>query len=376
MLEHVKIYSSNPGASSRSKLLGLVLFGLAAAIPAHAAQVVQAAQGDVLLAFRNTAASSSGSYLVNVGPASQFVSASPGSTTPLASIGALGADLDAFDATDAEENLIPWNASSSVVWSAFSRNSADNNAVFISRPRPSLSVKSTSFAARSGYQHNIAVGEISSVISQGYNVLSSTVGVAASANNARGAFQTTPLTGATSYFAQVTTEGRQDFGTWPTVEKDFGSGAAASAIDFYVHRLGPSLPSLGTVTYLGYFSISSAGLVSFTAPSAPDPFAFDTDGDGFSDGDEALAGTDAQNASSFFKLVAPVIVAGTSTTFSQPTIASRKYTIQYNDDLLGPWTDVHVHLSGAGAAPLQFVDTNPVRIGQQKGFYRAFVGNP
>lgn len=353
------------------------LAGLALAVlPSAADPVTQAAQGDLILAFRNTRASSSGSYLVNVGSVSQFTSATPGSTQALSSIGSLGADLDAFDSTDEEGNLISWNASSSVVWAAFSRNASDNNAVYISRPRPSLSVKSVSFAARTGYQHNTAVGEISSVIGQGFNVLTSTVGVSGSANNARGGFQITPLTGATSYFAQVTTEGRNDFGTWPSVEKDFGGGASASAIDFYVHRLGPSLPSLGTVTYLGYFSITPAGLVSFTAPSAPDPFATDTDGDGFSDGDEALAGTDPLSAASFFKLQAPVIVAGVSTTFNLQTIASRKYTIQYSADLAGPWQAVHVHLSGAAATPLQFIDNDPVRIGQGKGFYRAFVGNP
>ncbi|MES2475623.1 MAG: thrombospondin type 3 repeat-containing protein [Verrucomicrobiota bacterium] len=367
----MKINSTNLRASSLTKLLGIVLLhGMAASGQVHAALVVQATQGDVLLAFRNTADSSSGSYLVNVGSVSQFVSASPGSTTTLSAIGALGADLQTFNATDEENNLIPWHTNSNVVWSAFSRNSADNNAIFISRPRPLIAVKSNSYAPRSGYVHNTALGEISSVIVQGYNTKSATPG------NPRGAFQTSPLTGSTSYYAQVATEARQDFGTWATVEKDFGAGAATSAIDLYVHRLGPSIASLGTVTYLGYFTITSSGVVKFTAPSAPDPFALDSDGDGFSDGDEALAGTDAQSAASYFNLSAPEVVPGTSTTFNLPTIALRKYTIQYNDDLAGPWQNVHVHLSGSGSEPLLFIDTDPIRIGHNQGFYRAFVGNP
>ena len=371
----MKIHSASLIASFRKKTLGAVLLFLTA-IPAHAAQVTQAAQGDLLLAFRNTQASSAGTYLVNVGAVSQFVSAPQGSTASLVAIGPLGADLDAFDATDDEGTSIPWHTSTSVVWSAFSRNSADGNVIYISRPRPSLAVKSISYAPRNGYQHNSGLGEISSTIGQGFNVQSSTVGVANSANNSRGAFQISPLTGATGYFPQVSTEGRQDFGTWPIIEKDFAAGAASSAIDLYRHRPGPSLPSLGSVTHLGYFTITSAGVVSFTASSATDPFATDSDGDKFSDGDEALAGTNPLSAASFFRLMAPVVQPGVSTIFDLPTIASRKYTIQYNDDLAGPWADVHVHLSGSAAAPVRFIDTEPVRVSRRQGYYRAFVGNP
>jgi hypothetical protein len=355
--------------SSKFQWLALASFALAT-LPVSAAQVTQAVQGDVILAFRNTAVSSSGSYLVNVGSASQFVSAAPGTTKALGQIGALGTDLERFDAIDDDNNPIPWNGNRDVVWSAFSRNATDGEAIYISRPRPSLEVKSTSYAARNGYQHNTAFGEISSLIVQGYNVLT------ASPNNPRGGVQVTPFTGANSYFAQVTTEGRNDFGTWPSIEKDFGNGAAATALDFYVLRKAPAISSLGTVTYLGYFTITSAGAVSFTSPAATDPFGTDSDGDGFSDGDEALAGTDPLNPASYFKLQAPVIVPGVSTTFSLPTIAARKYTIQYSADLSGPWVDVHVHLSGAGAAPLHFIDTDAARISLGRGFYRAYVGNP
>ena len=170
-------------------------------------------------------------------------------------------------------------------------------------------------------------------------------------------------------------QARQDFATWPLIEKDFGTGASASAIDLYVHRKGPSHSSLGTVGYVGYFSITTTGTVSFTRAGS-DPFLTDTDGDGWSDGDEALAGTNPNSGSSFFALPAPVLVPGTSQTFAFPTIASRKYIIEYNDDLAGAWQEVHVHLSGAGASPVNWVDTEPSRVSLPRGFYRARVTNP
>lgn len=340
---------------------------------AQADLVVQATQGHVLLAFRDTTASGTGSYLVNIGPVAQFEGAAAGSTTAVATIGALGADLDAFDALEGED-VVPWHSRGKVVWSAFTRNAGDNDAVYISRPRTSLAQQSTPYAARSGFAQNTAFAEISSVIGQGYNVISSTVGAPGSANNARGGFQTSTLSDSPVYRFQVATEARQDFATWPDIEKNFGAGAANSALDFYVHRKAPALSSLGTVTYLGYFSITSAGVVSFSR-AASNPNA-DSDGDGFTDADETLAGTNPNNASSFFKLPLPVIVPGTSRTFNLTTIASRRYVIEYNDDLAGQWTEVHVHLSGAGATPLNWVDNDPARNALSRGFYRAHVTNP
>ncbi|MEK7949610.1 thrombospondin type 3 repeat-containing protein [Luteolibacter soli] len=345
---------------------------------ANAAQVVQAAQGNVLLAFRDTSNSSIGSYLVNVGAVSQFESAAANSTTAVATIGALGGDLDAFDLFDEEtQTLKHWYERSQVVWAGFTRNANDNDAVYITRPRPSIAQQSTPWGARTGAVQNTASSEIGSVIVSGYNVLTSTVGVSGSASNSRGGFQLASVDGNISYRWQVASEGRPDFGVWTSsVEKSFATGAATSALDLYVHRkiAGASLSDPGTVTYLGYFSITTSGVVSFTR-AGTNPLA-DDDHDGFNNGDEALAGTDPNNPTSFFKIPAPVVVPGTSRTFGFPTIASRKYTIEYSANLSGAWQEVYVHLSGAGATPLNWVDTDPARVALPHGFYRASVTNP
>ncbi len=354
-------------------VLAGVLAGLLAPLAHAQTQVTNAAQGDVIIAFRNTADSATGSYLVNAGPVSQFLSATPGSPVPLALVGALGGDLDAYD-TFIEDEQVPWHTRIQVVWSAFSRNSLDNEVVYVTRARTSPAQQSNPWGPRNGYQHGVAFSEISSLIGQGFNVLTSTLGVPDSANNPRGGFQTTPFTGSTSYLGQVATPGQQDFRTWSNVEQHFGAGSANALLDFYVHRKGPSIAANGTVDYLGYFSIDAAGVVSFTRAGA-DPGDIDTDGDGFTDAEEELAGTDPNDPSDFFLLPPPVRTSEGETHIQLDTVADRRYVVEYSENLQ-TWTEVHVHLSGSGADPLDFLDDHPERSGKPAGFYRVIVGLP
>ncbi|MCW1923129.1 thrombospondin type 3 repeat-containing protein [Luteolibacter arcticus] len=136
---------------------------------------------------------------------------------------------------------------------------------------------------------------------------------------------------------------------------------------------GPTDGNPAEVNYIGYFTISSSGALSFTR-AATVPGNSDSDGDGFSDADEAIAGTNPNSGSSFFRLPAPVVVPGVSKSFSLPTVAGRTYVIEYNDDLLGTWIQVGT-TAGTGSV-WNLVDNDAGRNALPRGFYRARVTNP
>jgi hypothetical protein len=161
---------------------------------------------------------------------------------------------------------------------AFASNSNDNDTVYISRPRPSIAVQSSPWGARTGAVQNAAATEIGSVITGGYNVLSSTVSVADSAFQLPWRLPGVLGGGKHHYYWQVASEGRPDFSVWSSsVER-----ASPRCGGFGDRSLRPpegpgaALYENGTVTHLGYFSITSAGVVSFTR-SGTDPFLTDTD---------------------------------------------------------------------------------------------------
>lgn len=72
----------------------------------------------------------------------------------------------------------------------------------------------------------------------------------------------------------------------------------------------------------------------------------DADGDGMSNLQEYLAGTDPTDATSSLKIAA--IAAGTQTSIQWAAIAGRNYRLQFKNTVLEPWQDVPGDITAAG----------------------------
>ena len=189
----------------------------------------------------------------------------------------------------------------------------------------------------------------------------------ATANSTAATFQPNSAD-ASSYFKQVATAGTTDFGSlseWASIEDSFGGGAAATGMDLY--RIAGS-----GVTRTGTFTISGAGVLTFSAPAAAGDT--DSDGDGVTDADEVLAGTDPNNASDFFRIesVGKTVSAALIRIPGKP---GRTYQIFWSESLAGgTWVNVGTVSAGGSASLLEFTDSDPVRNAKLRGFYQARIG--
>ncbi len=146
---------------------------------------------------------------------------------------------------------------------------------------------------------------------------------------------------------------------------NFGGGISGTALDLY--RIAGS-----GVTRVGSFTISGTGIVQFTAPTTP-PVNVDSDGDGFLDSQEILAGTHPNNATDFFHVRSLTgVPGGAGLAFN--TIPARIYQILYSESLsTGSWEPIQTVTGGASPALFQYTDTDPVRKARAKGFYKVSV---
>ncbi|HEY3860800.1 MAG TPA: chitobiase/beta-hexosaminidase C-terminal domain-containing protein [Verrucomicrobiae bacterium] len=95
----------------------------------------------------------------------------------------------------------------------------------------------------------------------------------------------------------------------------------------------------------------------------------DPDGDGASNWQEFIAGTDPLDASSVFKFTPSAGPSGQYFTLQWPSVVNKSYSIQYSTSLGGAWSAAASNISGNGQ-PLQWTDTN-ASAGAR--FYRALV---
>lgn len=217
---------------------------------AHAALAFST--GDVYLGFR---ASDERGYLVNIGNVSQFT-AKNGASFTVNTGGNIGLDLasdSSFTAT--------WHSSETVSWGAVSTTYVDFSTpavLFATRPRSNPSTQSTPWNGRSNSAQTSTVSS--------FQALSLKYGVEgnATANSTKATFQGT----GENTWAGFTIS-PSDFNVFPGLEGNFGQGAANSILDFY--QINPVNGS--QAEYLGYFSITSAGVVTFTAVPEPGTIA-------------------------------------------------------------------------------------------------------
>lgn len=340
-------------------LLALALVAVAGLLlvrPAEAALVPNPQSGDIFLAFRaSNGQGDSTAYLVNLGPDTLFRNAVSGSSFDVTGLGNLGADLAGIYGGN-------WHTRPDLHWAIFGVRNTASSTVYASRARPAGGGVSVSWPALDLNGRNGTATQITSVVEGTYGYKGRT----ATANSTVATTQPNAST-ASSYNYQVTS-GATDFGSlsqWSTIEGNFAAGSTGTALDLY--RIAGT-----TSTRLGVFSLSTAGAVHFTAATAA-PVNVDTDGDGVLDSDEAIAGTNPNSASDFFRVQSLEWTSG-GARVSFATAANRKYEIEYSETLAGgSWTVVGNHTEGGSASVYQFLDEDVTRRSKPRGFYRVKV---
>ncbi len=343
--------------SSRGALIVLAALSLPIS-SVSAAPVPDPVAGDLFLGFRAGSEGEGGgtSYIVKLGPSATFRNAAAGSSFVVSGLGNIVTDLELTYGTT-------WKTRGDVTWGIFGVVNSVSSTVYGSRERSPVNTDTVPWAALDADGRNTTASAIVSVLegTGGYK------GRQATANSAVGTTQPN-TTEASSYAKQVGTNGTNDFGSfseWSSIEGDFGGGTAGTALDVY------RIATAG-VTRIGKFTISDAGVVTFTDASAP-PSNVDTDGDGQLDSQEAVAGTSPTNPSDFFRVQPPVKSAGSvAVTFN--TVAGRSYQVLYSEDLSGVWTEINV--TPGGVSPYTFTDNDAVRAARAKGFYKVIATQP
>jgi len=242
----------------------LVVAGISvAAFPAKAATFVE---GDILLAFRASTGSNT-ILTVNLGQASQFVSAHTNSTN-ISSVIDISTILNSTYGTN-------WQtADATLNWAVAGIN--NNTAVGGDPFRTAYLSLAQDGAVAVGTQVTDAAGTWGTLGSTARGTLNSQIG------SAEGTFKTATesptrvaaISNAVTTWDDNVTNG---FGAGSTAEGNFATGAAGTALDLYriLNSTSGASPTgtVGVAAWQGTFAISTAGVVSFnsTPGAVPEP---------------------------------------------------------------------------------------------------------
>ncbi len=241
--------------SIKKALTTAVLVAAGVVLSALPAKALVYTSGDIFLGIRATGGTGNTVvYLVNLGQDTQFNGV--GSAFAGTSI---GTDLAALYGDG-------WNTRTDLYWGVFGAKGTlgGNATLYASREATSANEQADSWASLGSTERG--------------NTLSSI-------NSARNAWQTNGPSGPTAYvpvnlqggiqsstydsgyYTQVGSD--PNFGTssqWSNIESSFFNESNGAVLDFY--RVTGSANTTG---YLGYFSISDAGVVSYTTAAVPEP---------------------------------------------------------------------------------------------------------
>lgn len=255
-------------------LLSVALLALSAFQSLKAASVILVTNRDVYLCFRKTGLDGVGSTAgfdveVDVGQASLFYNAPPGSTITFNQVSNALFGLATFD----NLNDVSWSAAAASRLLDNGDPSAGTNTLWVTAPRPSPNTQSTPWVRNSTSSQSVTATKIANILN-GARSYSGTV-PAGSTNTTNSVI--VPHGNGNEYDAFIGTGGNFPNGgaasfqgdVETTTPSDFISNPASgpSRCDFYQLRVGTGQSG----NYLGYFELRTNGTAVFVAASAAVP---------------------------------------------------------------------------------------------------------
>ncbi|MEO8616840.1 MAG: LamG-like jellyroll fold domain-containing protein, partial [Luteolibacter sp.] len=203
-------------------------------------------------------------------------------------------------------------------------------------------------------------------------------GLSATAGNAQITLSWNAVSGATDYTIQRSASSGGTYTNLVTgisATNYMNSGLADGATWYYTVAAN-GLPGVGTasapVSATTYTAVENWRVVNFdtinNTGNAAD--SADPDGDGWTNAQEYISGTNPNNRSSLLK-ISQTQASGSNMLVSFPTVVGKTYRVERSDTLQsGSWVTVQDNIAGNGATK-QITDTGGAT--QQKRFYRVVV---
>ena len=245
----------------------------AAATIFTAAPAAQAAlnysDGDLFLSFRATGGQGATTdYIVNIGPASQFIGTSGSVSVALGNIVGVGSVLDDLVSIYGAD----WRTRTDFLWSISgvqkaAGNGFAKNTMFASNKEPVAGTQSTPWTSPSAFGAGTPALKMQTMGTPGYSAGTTSVspGQTESTNSTKALSQNTAA--ANSYASYMpggtNTTGSSAFGYFNSalgIENNFDGGTASSVLDLY--KLEPASGSLPGVL-LGAFRLSDSAVLTF-----------------------------------------------------------------------------------------------------------------